>query len=221
MIILDWLFIICSSTFLITFLISIFSCFQLFMTKKEFDELKQKRPKNTQKKKRWLKKRRLLNKKKSMQFKRSVILFVVSGILLGSGLYARYYQLTNLSSTDGTIIVQSYFLTDEMKKQLNNLQNGEDTEKTKEKLMELSSLLASYGSSTPSNSLSQEGQKLLNRYYVQLRDYGTNMYSLTVEQLNNQETVSSYIENLKQIKQTQKKVFTQFGVDESALKQKK
>lgn len=129
--------------------------------------------------------------------------------------------MTNLSSVDSNIIVQSYFIADEMEKTMISLQNGADIGKTKEKLMELSSLMVTYGSSTPENGLSKEGQQLMKRYYVQLRDYGTNIYSLSAEQLNEPKKIISYIEDLKSIKQTQKKVFKQFSVNETALKQKK
>lgn len=129
--------------------------------------------------------------------------------------------MTNLSSADGNIIVQSYFITDEVEKSLTSLQNGADVDKTREKLLELSSLLASYGSTTPENGLSQKGQQMMNRYYVQLREYGVNIYSLSSEQLSESERITAYLEDLKRIKQTQKKIFKQFSVNESALRQKK
>ncbi|MGM0219441.1 YccF domain-containing protein [Enterococcus sp. AZ126] len=221
MTILDWLFIGCCSAFLIAFVIALFSFALSFATAKDFNELKKRRPKNKQKRKRWQRNRQQLKKKKNAQVKRGIIFIVLSILFLSGGLYARYYQLTNLSKTDGNIIVQSYFVTDEVNKTLTSLQNGSDVGESKQKLMELTSLLASYGSSTPSNGLSKEGQTLLNRYYVQLREYGSNTYSLSEEQLNNQETVSTYINDLKRIEQTQKKVFKEFNVNETALKQKK
>ncbi|WP_086314606.1 hypothetical protein A5821_002189 [Enterococcus sp. 7F3_DIV0205] len=221
MTVLDWLSVGCCSAFLITFLIGLFSFALFFITNKDLDELNRKRPKNKQKKKRWARARRLLIRKKKAQVKRGTILIILSVLFVSSGLYARYYQQTNLSSADSNIIVQSYFVTDEMNKTLVNFQNGGDVEKSKEKLMELSSLMASYGSSTPSNGLSKEGQQILNRYYVQVREYGTNAYSLTAKQLNNPEIISTYIDDLKRIKETQKKVFKQFSINESALKQKK
>ncbi|MBO0474479.1 hypothetical protein IGL98_003124 [Enterococcus sp. DIV0840] len=221
MTILDWLFIGCCSAFLIAFAIGLFSFALSFVTTKKFNELKRKRPKNKQKRKRWQRKRQQLKKKKTAQIKRGIIFIVLSILFLSGGLYARYYQLTNLSKTDGNIIVQSYFVTEEVNKTLTSLQNGSDVGESKQKLMELTSLLASYGSATPSNGLSKEGQQLLKRYYVQLREYGSNTYSLSEEQLNNQETVLTYINDLKRVEQTQKKVFKEFSVNEAALKQKK
>ncbi|WP_430602836.1 hypothetical protein IGJ02_000145 [Enterococcus sp. DIV0724b] len=221
MTILEWLFVSCFSAFLITFFVGIFSFFSFHVTNKKLNELNRKRPKNKRKKKQWLRAQSLLKKMKQARLKRGIMLLVLSVCFAGSGLYARYYQLTNLSAADSNIIVQSYFITEEVNKQLFGLQNGADIEKSKEKLMELSSLLASYGSSTPSNSLAKDGQQAMNRYYVQLRDFGTNIYSLTTEQLNDQETVSDYLEDLKQIKGSQKKIFKLFSVNESALKQKK
>lgn len=221
MTILSWFFIGCLSAFFIAFSVGIFSFVLLFISIKDINILKQKRPKKKSKKKRWVRAKRLLEKKKKQRRARGFVLIILSIFFLGSGFYARYYEMTNLSSTDGNIIVQSYFVTDEVNKNLNNLQNGSNVEDTKKKLMELSSLLASYGSSTPSNSLSKNGQQTLNRYYVQVRDYGTNLYSLTTAQLNNQEIISKYLDDMTRIKQSQKKLFKEFSIDEAALKQKK
>ncbi|EOL49942.1 hypothetical protein [Enterococcus caccae] len=221
MTILSWVFIGCFSAFFISVCLGIFSFAQFFVTTKEMNELNRKRPKKKVRRKRWLRAKKRVEQKKKAQLRRTVVLVVISLSFAGSGFYARHYEMTNLSSTDGNIIVQSYFITDEVNKNLVSLQNGASGDEIKEKLMELSSLLASYGSATPSNSLSKEGQQALNRYYVQLRDYGTNLYSLTSEQLNNQETIVSYMEDLNRIKKTQTKLFKQFSVDEAALKQKK
>lgn len=221
MTILDWLFIGCCSASLITVAIGIFSLMLSLGTNKNFNELKQKRPKNEKKRKRWQRARQQLKKKKQKQIKRGIIFIILSLLFASSGFYARYYQTTNLSSTDSGIIVQGYFISQEVEKNLHGLQNGADVEETKVKLMELTSLLTSYGTSVPSNGLSKEGKKVLNRYYVQMREYGTNAYSLTAEQLDNQEIVSTYLEDLKRVQQAQKKVFEEFGVDETALKQKK
>lgn len=221
MTILDWFFIGCCSAFLITFVIGVFSLILSVSTNKNFNDLKRKRPKNKTKRKRWQRACQQLKKKKQGQVKRGIILIILSILFASSGLYARYYQMTNLSSSDSRIIVQGYFISEEINQTFQELQNGANVEESKEKLMELTSLLTSYGTSTPSNGLSKDGQKVLNRYYVQLREYGTNAYSLSSEQLNNQETISTYLEDLKRVQQTQKKVFEEFGVDETALKQKK
>lgn len=221
MTIVDWLFIGCCSAFLITFIVGVFSLIVSIGTTKNFNELKQKRPKNKKKRKRWQRARQQLKKKKQVQVKRGIILIILSILIAAGGFYARYYQMTNLSSSDSQIIVQGYFISEEVGKTFQGLQNGADIEESKVKLMELTSLLTSYGTSVPSNGLSKEGQKVLNRYYVQMREYGTNAYSLTAEQLGNQETISTYLEDLKRVQQTQKKVFEEFGVDETALKQKK
>lgn len=221
MTILSWIFIGCLSTFFIAFCVGIFSFVLFFVSKRDMNTLKKRRPKKKINKKRLMQTKRLLEKKKKKQRARGGILVTLSLLFLGGGFYARYYEMTNLSSTDGNIIVQSYFVTDEVNKNLTNLQNGADVDENKTKLMELSSLLASYGSSTPSNSLSKNGQQTLNRYYVQIRDYGTNLYSLSAGQLNNQETISKYLDDMTRINQSQKKLFKEFSINEVALKQKK
>lgn len=221
MTLLSWVFIGCFSAFCIAFCISIFSFALFFLSTKDLSELKRKRPKNKKNTKRWIRAKKRVEKKKKAYLKRGLIFVSLSVVFISSGFYTRYYEKTNLSSEDGNIIVQSYFITDEVNQNLVNLQNGASGEEKKEKLMKFSSLLASYGSSIPSNNLSKDGQEALNRYYVKLRDYGTNLYSLTAVQLNNPETVTTYIEDLKKIKQTQRQLFKQFSIDEAALKQKK
>ncbi|WP_430603136.1 hypothetical protein IGJ02_000492 [Enterococcus sp. DIV0724b] len=221
MTILGWIFIGCFSAFFITFFIGAFSFIIFFLRVKDANRLKKRRPKEKQKRKRWMHAKRVLEKKKKMLLKRGIILISLSILFAISGLYTRHYEMTNLSNTDSSVIAQSYFITDEVNKNLLSLQNGKSGEDVKAKLMELSSLLASYGSTLPSNNLTTEGQHALTRYYVQLRDYGTNLYSLSIKQLNDPKTVQSYVDELARIKQTQKKLFKQFSVNEEALKQKK
>lgn len=221
MTILSWFFVVSYSIFLIIFCTSLFSFIGSYLTHKNLDRLNQKKPKDKPKQKRWLYAKRRLKIRKKTQIKRGFILLILSVLFMSVGTYAHYYESTNLSSTDGNIIVQSYFITDEVNKQLLNIQENEQVAEPQEKLMELSSLLTSYGSAAPSNNLGKEEQRLLTRYYVQLRDYGTNLYSLTPEQFKKKEIISSYRDDLKRIKQTQKKIFNQFNVNETALKQKK
>lgn len=221
MTVLDWLFVGGLSTALLCLVIGVFFFILIFGLMKQYTELGKKRPKNKKKKKRWVRTRRKLKNKKNSYIKRSITLLIISASFASGAVYARYYQLTNLSSADGNIIVQSYFITDEVEKSLTSLQNGADVNKTREKLLELSSLLVSYGGTLPENGLSQKGQQMMNRYYVQIREYGVNIYSLSSEQLSEPERITGYLEDLKRIKQTQKKIFKQFSVNESALRQKK
>lgn len=221
MTVLDWLFVGGISISLLCLIIGVFFIILVFKLMNEYTTLGKKKPKNKGKKKRWVRTRRKIKKKKGSYLKRGISLLIVAVLFCSGGIYARYYQMTNLTSKDSNIIVQSHFINEEIEKSLTGIQNGADVGKTREKLRELSSLLTTYGTTSPSGSLSQEGQRLMKRYYVQLRDLGVNIYSLSVEQLSEPEKVATYIEDLKRIKQTQKKVFKQFSVNEAALKQKK
>lgn len=80
--------------------------------------------------------------------------------------------------------------------------------------------MVTYGNRPVSVGLSEEGSKLLTRYYVSMKDVGMNLSTLTQEQLANKEILESYLKDISKIKERQKAVFTYFKVNESALKQK-
>ncbi len=148
------------------------------------------------------------------------IFLVVMLISAGSAFYARYYQLTNLTSDDAKVVVQGYLLTEDLEKKMMTIKEGGSVEKVYPQFQEVSSLLVSYGNRPVSGGLSTEGAKLLTRYYVSMKNIGLNLTTLSQEQLTEQETINGYLKDLKKINERQKAVFNYFKVNESALKQK-
>ncbi|WP_348921136.1 YccF domain-containing protein [Enterococcus rotai] len=219
--ILDWIFTVCLFVALLFIFLSLLFLLLSYSNKRKSKDLKMKRPKNKRKRKRWMKMRRSLDHKGSSYLKRAIFLFIISILFGGGGAYASYYQMMNLSTSDSNAIVQAHFLVDEIEKTLVEIQNGGDVHKFQKQLLELNSVLVSYGGSTPSIRLTKENQRLLVRYYTSLREYGANLYGQNVEQLSEQETITTYLEDLKKLKTTEKKIFKLFKVNEAALKQKK
>ncbi|MEI5993780.1 hypothetical protein [Candidatus Enterococcus mansonii] len=219
--ILEWLFIGSLSLAFLAFLIVVMYIVLFFITGNQLKALLKKRPKNKTKRKKWVRIRRQMEKRKKSYVKKIFFITLIALVSLGGGMYARYYQMTNLNAEDSNAIVQSYFLLGEVEKSLSDIQNGADFKKSKATLADRSSLLASYGTTSPSDVLSKEGQKRLVRYYRQIRDFSVNVYSLTEEELSDSDIMLGYTKDLNQIKKLQEKIFKQFSINESALKQKK
>lgn len=219
--ILDWTFVALISSALLFVIFAGFSFFLSFSTEKKAQKFKRRPPKNQQKRKRFLAKRRNLEKQKQQQ-KNLGVLFIICMLLTGgSAFYSRYYQMTNLEAGDSEAIVQSYYLIEDIEEQLANLKNGTNPEKSIKNLREVSSRLASYGVRRPYQGLAEEGQKVLTRHFALMKNLGVNLASQSVESLTNPEIMESYVNDVSKIKESQKRVFEEFKVNESALKQKK
>lgn len=220
MVLLDWFFIGLLSLAMLCFLFILFCLFYFFTIKMELKKRQRKRPKNKVKRKKWVRERQLLVSRQKRYLKNVLILIVILFFSVGSAVYARYYQLTNLTSEDAKVVVQGYLLIEDLEQKLGTIKEGGSIEKVYPQFQEVSSLLVTYGNRPVSAGLSKEGAKRLTRYYVSMKYVGMNLSTLTQEQLGNEETMESYLKDLSKIKERQKEVFTYFKVNESALKQK-
>ncbi|WP_375180331.1 hypothetical protein [Enterococcus rotai] len=218
---LDWVFIGTLSSAILFALFSLFSIFFLFSTGKKIQQLTRIKTKNTRKRK---KIRRALKKVKGKRKKQrwSLVIFVVLvGILSSTAFYARYYQATNLGERDSEGIVQGYYLLNETKDQIDVLSESHNPEKSENNLRELAAKLSSFGMRGADGRLTEEGQRLLTRYYNQVKELGLNLNNQSAEMLSNQETREIYLNDLQKAQKTQSKIITYFKINENALKQKK
>ncbi|OJG91519.1 hypothetical protein RV15_GL000605 [Enterococcus silesiacus] len=183
--------------------------------------LNRKRPK-TKQKRRGLKKKKYRLQKQKRIFLSWLLFLAIFGIVTISGaVYARYYQSTNLTAEDSNMIVQSYFVTEEVNTNLKDIESGGSIDKIQPKLREVSSLLVSYGNRNLAQGMTEEGTSLLIRYKAMMKEIGTNIYALSSEDLTNAQLNSNYQKDLEKLTQSRKKVFDYFKINELALKQKK
>ncbi|WP_207696619.1 hypothetical protein DOK67_0002322 [Enterococcus sp. DIV0212c] len=218
---LDWFFVGFLSVATFCLLLAVFSFIYFLSIRDELTKVSwRRRPKNKQRRKMWLKERHMLEKGKKKNSRNVLLFLVVGAICTGSAFYSRYYQLTNLTSEDSKIVVQGYFLTEEIEGKINSIQEGVSVEKLHPQLQEVSSLLVSYSNKPISSGLSKQGTKLLMRYRVMMRDVGANLSSLRLTDLEQRETMTAYLKDISKLKHRQQDVFTYFKVNESALKNK-
>ncbi|OJG92160.1 hypothetical protein RV15_GL003545 [Enterococcus silesiacus] len=218
---LDWSFVTLLSSALLFFLFALFSVALSIMTRRKLRPLKKRPPKNKRKRKQFILKRRKFEKQVKRQRNSGIILFVLMLMTTGGAFYTRHYQMNNLNANDSESIVQSYYLLDEVELQLSNIKNNENPQKSIKNLRELSLSLSSYGARRAYQGLTEEGQILLNRHFILLKELGTNLSSQTVDSLGNTDTMEGYQKDVKKVKDSQKKVFKRFKVNEAALKSKK
>lgn len=206
------------------FLFSIFCifCFVRYLrTNQRYKNNQKKRPPKN-KRKRWLFLQSLkqLEKQKRQQLVWSALYLLVAGCSFASSYFAYDYQQNHLQGEDSQAIVQSYYLLEDMQLQVENIQKGEAPQKSMNNIKEISSLLSSYGARRASLSLKEDAQQILNRYFVLLRELGTNLNSQSVEQLSVQSVSDSYLGDIKKAQESQSQVFERFKVNEGALKKK-
>ncbi|ALS02584.1 hypothetical protein ATZ33_14725 [Enterococcus silesiacus] len=219
--ILDWLFILMLSSSVLFLFFGVICVVLSIRKQKRYTLLKSKRVKNKRKKQKIKRMLAKLKKQQKKNIRTSVFLFLLGALTLGGGMYARYYQQTNLETEDANAIIQSYFLVGEIEKDLQSLSEGSDPGKVNEKLTEMTSLLITYGNKNAFGGLSLDGQKKLNRYYALVREFGVNFSSRTLENLKDTAYVANYLEDITKIKKSQKQIFDVFKVNETALNQKK
>ncbi|MBP1046523.1 hypothetical protein I6N96_09515 [Enterococcus sp. BWM-S5] len=219
--VLDWSFVILLSAALLFFLLGILFFFSFLLASRKFKPVKKKRPpKNKKKRRQFLQLRKQLDKKRRSRRLWSILFLLIAAMSLGGGFYSRYYQQNNLGGDDSEALVQSYYLLEEAVLQINNVQAGENPQKSIKNLQEVTSRLASYGARKAAMSLSTDGQTLLNRHFTMLRELGVNLNGQTVESLQNQGTSEGYLEDIEKVRESQSKVFKRFNVNEGALKKK-
>lgn len=221
MVLLDWFFIGLLSFAMFCVLFVLLCLFYFFSINQELKKKQwRKRPKDKVKRKKWLYARKTLEKQRKRYGTNVFILMFIVVLATGSAFYARYYQLTNLTSDDAKVVVQGYLLVEDLGNKLATIKDGGSVEKVYPQFQEVSSLLVTYGNRPVSGGLSTEGAKLLTRYYVSMKNIGMNLSTLSQEQLADQETIDGYLKDIKKINERQKAVFNYFKVNESALKQK-
>lgn len=218
--VLDWLIISCLS---ITILSSIFAFFFLYSyvkLRQQNKKIAKRRPKNKQKRRKWKRHLNVLAKRKRGALIKCMVFFVLLFSSLGGALYCRYYQSINLGTEDQEIISQTYFILDEVSTELKNIQNGANIDKTQEKLKDMLSVLVSYTSRPPSTSLSVEGQQHLRNYYTKTREFGTNLYGQTSEQLSDKTKVAEFQSDLSELEKKQSEIFKEFHINKESIKAK-
>lgn len=195
--------------------------FNYIRLNKQYKSARRKRPpKNKRKRRFFLHVLKQLEKRKNKQLIGCLICFFLLGVSFGVSYFFYDYQQNHLQGEDAQVLVQSYYLLQELQTQIENIQRGESPQKSLKNIQEIASLLASYGSRRPSQTLKEDGQQLLTRYYVLVREIGTNINGQTIETIQNQENGSSYLKDIAKAQESQSQIFKRFNVNEGALKQK-
>ncbi|MEI5993541.1 hypothetical protein [Candidatus Enterococcus mansonii] len=200
---------------------SIICLLLMIRTARKRTVLKKSRPKNKRKQKLWKRKLNKLQKQRKSLLRNAILLFLLM-LVTGSGaVYSQYYQMTNLSAVDSEALVKSYYLLGETKKQLDSVKNGASPEKIANNLRDITKQLVSAVNHSPNERLTEEGQRLLKRYYTGATDVASNIHTQSSMIVQNSSVVEEYVADLDKVLANQQSVFKHFKVNESALKEKK
>ncbi|MGX7024916.1 hypothetical protein [Vagococcus hydrophili] len=206
---------------ILLFILMITSIIQFILVKKELKTLEINKPKDRKKRRSWKKQRRLLenNKSKKMRY----ILFSLLGTLIIGGAtgYAKYYQSTTISEQDTDNIVYGYYLLEQLEQQIKNI-GKEDDKKVSDNIHTLAVSTSSFASKRGSDRSVEEAQILLNQYYARIGQLGVNVSSQNFSELKkDKKKQDEYLDDIKTVRNAQKKVITYYKIDEASLKEKK
>ena len=214
--IIDWLFIACISISILCGVFGVVSLIRVISTKKELKRFQAMAPPKKKKKKRlWMRKIKQLMITVKKQRNTALFLFLLGPLLVAGGFGGRYYQSTALSKDDTASIVTGYYLTTEIGKQFALVE--EDPGRARTNITELSGRMASFGVKRADGRINVEGQRLLNRYYKQMKEFGLNVTGQMEPLMTDEGIRASYEDDLAAILKTQKKVTQYFKLKEDAL----
>lgn len=222
--VLDWSFVSLLAAALLFLFFGVLALILFFRTRGKWKQLQNKRPpKNKKKRKRLQRMRQRLENQKKRQRNRMIVFLSFSVVLSSGAFYTRYYQQNHLQGQDSEILVQSYYILEDLTEQLNELEKGETPEKSRKNINDLSGRLASYGTKKSSFGLTEENQKRLNRYFLSLRELGVNLSGQTSKTnvLPTVDAIQGYKADVEKAQSSQTEIFKHFNVNEAALKQKK
>ncbi|WP_211272318.1 hypothetical protein [Enterococcus rivorum] len=162
-----------------------------------------------------------MNWQKKKKLRQVFICLLCCSVSTGTAFYLRYYQATNLGARDSEAVAQGYYLINKIEEQLDADVNEEDTSRVQKNIYELSAKLSSFGTTTADGALSKQGQILLNRFYVNMKELGLNLSNHSSAVLESEELYTNYKEDIKKTRNNQKKVFDYFKLNESSFEKSK
>lgn len=158
------------------------------------------------------------NKTKKSFWKGWLLFFVVILGAICTGSYFYGAQSQPLAEEDVSLVVKGHDLLVEVEEQF-VLVKEQPGQVSKDYWEQLVSLLASYRMNTADPENSEEGQRLLNRYYTSLQQLGENA-SMVSSILENPEQIDRYFREINRAKEHQQAIFTYYRINEEALQQK-
>ena len=135
--------------------------------------------------------------------------------------YLVYYQATNLSDEDMGNIIDGYYYLLDLEQELEAFQ-GEKMEPEHTKTLNFLVIsLAGYSVKSASTLNTVEGQRLLNRYYKEMAEFGINVSRRSDSLTEDSELVTESLADLEKVQGHQANVLKFFKVNEEALKAQK
>ncbi|MCI0131307.1 hypothetical protein [Vagococcus sp. CY53-2] len=215
--IIEILFICLISLSIVFLAFSLLNTIIYFINKKKILSLNKKK----RHKKKYRKQLRQLSKNQARYLKRALVLFFISVIVMSGYFLTKNYVEKHLFSKDLEIVMSGYFLVDNYEKSVAQAKKSEGKkEEVTKKITDNSNRMASYMTETPSDMLSVDGQRLLNKYYKSLSEVGMNTVPIIQQLYGNEELSNECIQNLNIVKENQKAVFNYFNIDESRIHKK-
>lgn len=201
---------------------TLFFLFSYFIQRKKLTNLPMKKFKNKKKNKRIARQRRELKEKKKKKLIWVVLLMTLTLAFSGASAYITYYQSMNLTANDSDSVVRGYYLLKDFEEQLIlSRDKGDEEEKLQQNIRYLATSMASYGAKKASNVNTKQGQLILNRYYIGLKQLGMNASTQTKNFYNNPELVEEFLKDITKAHKYEREAFDYYKVNEDAFSEDK
>lgn len=185
-------------------------------------KLPTKRFKNKKRNKQIARKRNQIIKQKRRAKIAVFVTLFCSVVFAGGSAYVSYYQAMNLTNNDSNAVVKGYYLLRDFEEQLILAkEKDEKDEKLQQNIRYLSTAMASYGIEKANTLNSKEGQLVLNRYYIAIKQLGMNASTQTKKFYGNPALVDEFLTDVKKAETYEKAAFDYFKVDATAFSEEK
>lgn len=158
------------------------------------------------------------NKKKQMKLKQ-LILYLLVGLLLLSGLsMGLFYVRTNqLVKEDKKIVIESHNIITDLEKEIQLMEDKKVEQADFEKTMAtIGSIMATKGLHKASDFYPEKNQQLLNRYFNSVNELGILLSNDVNSLYDNQKRVDELKSDIKKVSQYEEKVNKKYRINKKA-----
>lgn len=214
---LDWIFIILLAIALVCAFFGVMNSIRLLMLNGKGKRFKRQPPKEKEKRKRFLRARRDWQQQRKTLATITILFFVSGAFLSGGSWVTRNFQQNSLPSEDSQVVAQTYITLNDLTEQLDLFETGEDRQRIMNNISELTYTLDNAAFRTSATILTEDKQRILNRYYRAVRELARNIQAQTETQLAGEGMIAGYLADIDRIKEYQQEIFEEFNVNEEAL----
>lgn len=211
---LNWILMGLMSLAVLCFFLGLVAMFKIVASQKKLAEMGKSKPSREQELawKKWSSKWGAISRQQNYIWFLFFSGLISSFLLMGSTFYSYHNQVDKLDKQDASTLARGAALLWELEKQMEQVQTNDNQQKMQETLYNLTARLNNEGTKKADQHLSKEGQKLLNGFYINLKELGVNIGKESLESLGETVVYEEYVADIEAAKTNQQAVFSYFYI---------